>query len=54
MGQTYCAQCALDRHFRNVGHNFRIIKDEAFAECRKVLNEKAIKLREMGKRKRLN
>ena len=44
----------LDRHFRNVGRDFRIKEDKAFAECRKVLNGKAIELREMGKVKRLN
>ena len=45
---------ALDRHFRNAGHEFRIIKDKEFAECRQVLNGKAIELREQGKGKRKN
>ena len=45
---------ALDRHFRNIGHECRIIKDKEFAECRQVLNGKAIELREMGKGKRKN
>ena len=35
----------LDRHFRNAGYKFRIIKDEEFAECRQVLNGKAMELR---------
>jgi len=35
----------LDRHFRNAGYKVRIIKDEEFAECREVLNGKAIELR---------
>ena len=41
---------ALDRHFRNAGHEFRIIKDKEFVECRQVLNGKAIELREQGVR----
>ena len=45
---------ALDRHFRNIGHECRIIKDKEFAKCRQVLNGKAIELREMGKGKRKN
>ena len=45
---------ALDRYFRNAGYSFRIIKDKEFMECRKVLNGKAIELREMGKGKRKN
>lgn len=36
---------ALDRHFRNAGYKFRIIKDEEFTECRQVLNGKAMELR---------
>lgn len=35
----------FNRHFRNTGYKFRIIKDEEFAECREVLNGKAIELR---------
>ena len=45
---------ALDRYFRNAGYSFRIIKGKEFTECRKVLNGKAIELREMGKGKRKN
>ena len=45
---------ALDRYFRNAGYSFQIIKDKEFTECRKVLNGKAIELREMGKGKRKN
>ena len=45
---------ALDRYFRNSGCSFRIIKNEEFTEWRKVLNGKAIELREMGKGKRKN
>jgi len=35
---------ALDIHFRNAGYKFMIIKDEEFAECRQVLNGKAMNL----------
>ena len=42
---------ALERHFKNAGHEFGLIKDKEFAECRQVLNGKAIELRELGKGK---
>ena len=40
---------ALDRHLRQAGANFSIIKDREFDECRKTLNGRAIVLREGGK-----
>ncbi len=45
---------ALDRHFRSSGCKHSIGKDKEFAESRKVLNGKAIELREQGKGKRKN
>ena len=43
---------ALDRHVRELGCDYSILKDKEFTECRKVLNGKAIDLREKGKGKR--
>jgi len=45
---------ALDRHLRQAGANFSIIKDREFDECRKTLNGRAIVLREggLGKKKK--
>ena len=45
---------ALDRHLRSNGCKYSITKDDNFAESRKVLNGKAIALREQGKGKRKN
>ena len=42
---------ALDRHLREKGSTFRILKDREFDASRKVLNGKAIELQEQGKRK---
>ena len=44
---------ALDRHFKESGSTFSILRDKEFERSRKVLNGKAIELREggMGKRK---
>ena len=39
---------ALDRHLRQAGANFSIIKDREFDECRKTMNGRAIMLREEG------
>ncbi len=45
---------ALDRHFRENGAKLSILRDREFDRSRKVLNGKAIELREvgMGKRKK--
>ena len=45
---------ALDRFFRSSGCKYSIAKDKEFIESRKVLNGKAIELREHGKGKRKN
>ena len=44
---------SLDRFLRDKGRLYSILKDKSFEGCRKLLNGKAIKLREkgMGKRK---
>ena len=44
---------SLDRHFIDSGFSFSILRDEPFKNSRKILNGKAIELRErgMGKRK---
>ena len=39
---------SLDRWLREKGQNHSIIKDKAFEGCRRVLNGKAITLRERG------
>ena len=43
---------ALDRHFREEGCKYRILKDREFEASRKILNGHAIELRERGKGKR--
>ena len=45
---------ALDRSFRSSGCKYSIAKDKEFTESRKVLNGKAIELREQGMGKRKN
>lgn len=45
---------ALDTHFRENGYKHSIAKDKEFSESRKLLNGKAIELREQGKGKRKN
>ena len=45
---------ALDRFLRDQGKQCRILKDEQFRNARKVLNGKAIELREKGMGKRKN
>ena len=45
---------SLDRWLREKGQKYSIIKDKAFEGCRKVLNGKAISLREKGMGKRKN
>jgi len=45
---------ALDRFFRSSGCKYSVAKDKEFIESRKVLNGKAIELREHGKGKRKN
>jgi len=45
---------ALDRYIRSTGCRYSIAKDKEFLESRKVLNGKAIELREQGKGKRKN
>ena len=45
-------QSALDRHLREEGCSFSILKDPEFSNSRKVLNGKAIVLQENGKGKR--
>ena len=42
---------ALDRHLHENGAKFSIIKDRHFEESRKILNGKAIELRQQGKGK---
>ena len=45
-------QAALDRHLREEGCRYSILKDAEFSNSRKVLNGKAIVLQENGKGKR--
>jgi len=45
---------ALDRHLKDKGQEYSILKDKRFDSCRKVLNGKAIELREKGMGKRKN
>ena len=45
---------AMDQYLRNKGREHSILKDKRFDSCRKVLNGKAIKLREKGMGKRKN
>ena len=44
-------QAALDRHLREEGCSYSILKDAEFSNSRKVLNGKAIVLQENGKGK---
>jgi len=44
---------ALDRHLRQAGAKFSIIKDREFDECRKTLNGRAVVLREGGLGKKM-
>ena len=44
-------QAALDRHLKEKGYSFSIIKDREFFNSRKVLEGKARKLRNEGKGK---
>ena len=49
MNPTLCTMLfSLDRWLREKGQNHSIIKDKAFEGCRRVLNGKAIILRERG------
>ena len=50
-GSLRVMQAALDRHFREKGCSFSIIEDREFVNSRKVLEGKARKLRNEGKRK---
>lgn len=45
---------SLDRFLREKGKQYSILRDREFESCRKVLNGKAIELRENGKGKRMN
>ena len=45
-------QAALDRHLREEGCSYSILKDAEFSSSRKVLNNKAIVLQENGKGQR--
>ena len=45
---------SLDRHFRENGAPYSLLKDKAFERSRQVLNGKAIELRESGRGKRKN
>ena len=45
---------SLDRHFRENGAPYSLLKDKAFLHSRQVLNGKAIELRESGRGKRKN
>ena len=45
---------AMDRYLKDKGREYSILKDKKFDSCRKVLNGKAIELREKGMGKRKN
>ena len=53
-GKEYEPEClrvmlsALDRHLKDKGQEYSILKDKRFDSCRKVLNGKVIELREKG------
>ena len=53
-GTEYEPEClrvmlsAMDRYLREKGREYSILKDKMFDGCRKVLNGKAIELREQG------
>ena len=59
-GTEYEPEClrvmlsAIDRYLREKGREYSILKDKMFDNCRKVLNVKAIELREKGMGKRKN
>ena len=59
-GTEYEPEClrvilsAMDRYLRDKGREYSILKDKKFDSCRKVLNGKAIELREKGMGKRKN
>lgn len=59
-GTEYEPEClrvmlsAMDRYLKEKGREYSILKDKAFENCRKVLNGKAIELREKGMGKRKN
>ena len=59
-GTEYEPEClrvmlsAMDRYLRDKGREYSILKDKMFTSCRKVLNGKAIELREKGMGKRKN
>ena len=45
---------SLDRHFRENGAPYSLLKEKAFVRSHQVLNGKAIELRESGRGKRKN
>jgi len=45
---------ALDRHLKDKGQEYSILKDKRFDSCRKALNGKAIELRKKGMGKKKN
>ena len=53
-GSLKVTQAALDRHLKEKGCSFSIIKDREFFNFRKVLEGKALKLRNEGKGKLSN
>jgi len=59
-GTEYDPEClrvmlsALDRHLKDKGREYSILKDKRFDSYRKVLNGKAIELREKGMGLNLN
>ena len=47
-------QCSLDRHLKNCGRNYSILRDREFANSRQQLEAKARELRAQGSGKRKN
>ena len=47
-------QCSLDRHLKNCGRNYSILRDREFADSRQQLEAKARELRAQGYGKRKN
>ena len=47
-------QCSLDRHLKNCGRNYSILRDREFANSRQQLEVKARELRAQGYGKRKN
>ena len=43
---------SLDRHLKANGYRYSLLKDKVFELSRKVLNDRAIELQELGKGKR--